>query len=154
MTEPLQVLIQRTLDGLRRLGPGSHQHLDEALGPVAPPIGDPAWSGIARLVAEQALTGRGRFLVAVPLGTSHELPLELSLAGIDALDEEEPPAVHHLPENDLTRTWTGEHYRRDLPEVSSERLLAYISAVRDLDGVADEDPYRWYLHFEARPPNA
>lgn len=141
--------IRSVLEDVRSGGPGNHAHLDELLGAAAPPPGDPHWVDVSRQVAEVAARVAGRFIVAVPLRSSQDLPLEVQLSAITALDPLEPPAVHHVLDHDPPRTWTGEYFRLDLVE-STQDLLVYVSAFRSLEEREEAAPFDIKLYFETR----
>jgi hypothetical protein len=96
-----------------------------------------------------AVQVQGRFIVSVPLGSRQELPLEIQLSAITALDSPEPPAVYHVLDHDPPRTWTGEYFRVDLVE-STHDLLVYVSAYRSLEEREAAEPFDIKLYFETR----
>ncbi len=141
--------MRRALEEVRSGGPGNHAHLDQILGAAAPPPGDPRWVDVARQLAELAAHVPGRFIVAVPLASSQELPRQMHLSAVGALDPREPPAVYSVLDHDPARTWTGEYFRLDLFE-ASQGLLIYVSAFRSLEEREQAAPFDIRLYFETR----
>jgi hypothetical protein len=149
MFRGLDQAIQNTFAELRGFGYGSHVHFDDALGSAWTDPTDARWMAVAREFAERAFHEEGRFIVSVPLGRTQQLPVDLTVASISTISQEEPPAIYYVADLWPQRTWIGEQYRRDLPE-SSERIMVYVTASRTLDELAEGEPFDVTLYFETR----
>jgi hypothetical protein len=75
------------------------------------------------------------------------LPWAVQLSDIIALDRYEPPAVHHLLDQDARRTVIGEYFRLDLAE-SKHDLLVYVSAFRSNEEREADPSYAVWLDFD------